>query len=362
MLPEGPPPGPGPVSRPTMMQPVQHSWGPPSAPQGPPPQQPQAGWAAPQAVRGQAAPQARKPFPIALAAGLTAVVLLAGLGLWGANQYSSTVTFEAASARVGAPEPSASPQGAEQMPGDQPQTEVTAPWAATPAPEDGAVGPLVLPSEAPTDSPGVPVLTTVPTPSQLATQPVIVPTQQRPAQKPSKTAKPVPTVTKTVKPTQKPTQKSSPKPTQKPTQKPAPTPTQQKTQQPAPTPTPTKPKPTPTKSAAQPTQKPNPHTPAQVCGSGFYVQRQGAFSGGVTYQLYNSSTAQNCVVTMKTTDVGKATPVRATLEVQGGGSQTDSGSYEYYAGPVKLQGKGKCVRFSGGAGSGSTSSAWGNCG
>jgi hypothetical protein len=65
---------------------------------------------------------------------------------------------------------------------------------------------------------------------------------------------------------------------------------------------------------------------------------------------------------MKTTNLGRPTNVSATLEVQGVGSRTDSGLYEFYAGPVKLPAKGKCVRFSGGAGSFSTSSNWGNCG
>jgi hypothetical protein len=99
-----------------------------------------------------------------------------------------------------------------------------------------------------------------------------------------------------------------------------------------------------------------------VCGSGFSIQRTSPFVGGTTYQLWNNSTSQNCVVTMKSADVGKSSPVSATLEVQGGGSKTDSGSYEYYAGPVKLSAKGKCVRFSGSAGSQSTSQGWANCG
>jgi hypothetical protein len=106
----------------------------------------------------------------------------------------------------------------------------------------------------------------------------------------------------------------------------------------------------------------NPYSPVQVCGSGFYVQRSSPLAGGTAYQLYNSSTGENCAVTIKTADVGKATPVSATLEVQGGGSRTDSGNYEYYAGPVKLQAKGKCVRYSGRVGSAGASSDWGNCG
>jgi hypothetical protein len=65
---------------------------------------------------------------------------------------------------------------------------------------------------------------------------------------------------------------------------------------------------------------------------------------------------------MKSADVGKKTPVSATLDVQGGGSATDSGNFEYYAGPVKLPAKGKCVKFSGSVGSQRTSVGWDNCG
>ncbi|TMR91001.1 hypothetical protein EJK15_52415 [Nonomuraea basaltis] len=109
--------------------------------------------------------------------------------------------------------------------------------------------------------------------------------------------------------------------------------------------------------------KKNPYTATQVCGGGFVVQRSSSFNGGTTYQLWNNSTSQNCVVTLKSgVNVGKSTPVSATLEVQNGGSQTDSGNFEYYAGPVKLSAKGKCVRYSGGAGSGRTSAGWANCG
>jgi hypothetical protein len=122
----------------------------------------------------------------------------------------------------------------------------------------------------------------------------------------------------------------------------------------------------PTTEAPKPTRTAapvrNPYTPEQVCGAGFYVQRSSTLTGGAIYQLYNTSTGENCVVTIKTADVGKATPVSATLEVQGGVSKTDSGSYEYYAGPVKLQAKGKCVRYLGRVGGTGASADWGNCG
>jgi hypothetical protein len=100
-----------------------------------------------------------------------------------------------------------------------------------------------------------------------------------------------------------------------------------------------------------------------VCGPGFGVQRQSSFTGGTTYQLYNNSTGENCVVTIKSgADVGKPTPVSATLNVEGGAGKTDSGNYQWYAGPVKLAAKGKCVKYSGSAGSYSTTAGYANCG
>jgi predicted Ser/Thr protein kinase len=112
--------------------------------------------------------------------------------------------------------------------------------------------------------------------------------------------------------------------------------------------------------------RPNPYTAQQVCnagghGSGYYVQRSSAFTGGKIYQLYNSS-GYNCVVTLKTADVGTKSSVWATLTRKDGTNASDSGSFAYYAGPVFLYAKGQCVKYSGGGRSGSASAPWGNCG
>jgi serine/threonine protein kinase len=110
----------------------------------------------------------------------------------------------------------------------------------------------------------------------------------------------------------------------------------------------------------------NPYTAQQVCnsgghGSGYYVQRSSAFSGGKVYQLYNSS-GYNCVVTLKTANVGTKSSVWAQLTREDGTKASDSGSYSYYAGPVFLSAKGQCVKYAGGTGGGSASAPWGNCG
>ncbi|MEV4367162.1 protein kinase [Nonomuraea sp. NPDC049637] len=377
--------------------PVQAAWGPPPGPQNPSAEPAQPAMAG----AGSTGP-ARKPFPIGLVAGVVAVMLLSAIGLWGASRYSSNVTFEPAAA-AGSASPTSGAAAAAQkavtaVP-TQPQAEVTAPWATTPSPDDDGVGPLVLNDDTSADPPQVPVLTTVPTPTaaQQLTVPTIQPTVQErkttkepePTATVTRTVTPTPSATQTQQPTETPTQRPNGKPTQKPSETPTPSPTasgtttatqtaiptasqqptqtQKPTQQPTQTQKPTQ-KPTqepePTEEPEPtPTAKPNPYTPTQVCGSGFVVQRSTSYTGGATYQLYNNSTGQNCVVTLKSgPDVGKATPVSATLEVQGGPSNTDRGNYEYYAGPVKLLAKGKCVRYSGSAGIGNTQVDWANCG
>ncbi|MEU7896847.1 serine/threonine-protein kinase [Nonomuraea sp. NPDC049152] len=405
------------------------AWSPPGIPtqQGTRQQEPHHVLSAQVTPQGRPQGVRRKSFPLGLAAGVGVIALLSGAGLWGASQYTTVSGITPATAEGKAIEKQQQSQAvggdvgmgpSDDTPGQgQPTAVVTVPWATpSTAQDDGGVGPLVLPSEYTSDSPQVPVLTSVPVPTQSLAVPTVQPqvTQPsptvtvtatatpkhsekqtekesaKPSEEPTPTPTPKPKPTEEQTPTPKPTPSEEPTPTPKPTPSeeptPTPTPKPKPTEEQTPTPKPTEPspKPTPTKTSAKPTPSPtkstppppppsptksptpppvekNPHTASQVCGPGFYVQRQSSFTGGTTYQMYNSSTGTNCVVTMKTTDIGKATPVSATLEVQGGGSQTDSGNFEFYAGPVKLPAKGKCVKYSGSTSSGSTGSDWGNC-
>ncbi|MFF4123978.1 protein kinase [Microbispora rosea] len=489
------PPGPQQASVP------QQTWGPPPVPQQPqqasgaswqppamPQEQPQQQTWGPPTTQGKVETVKRRPFPVGLAAAVGAVVLLSGVGLWGAGHYSQVQLSPAAAERAagqhgnggrvladggnanggdtgggttGGGTTGGGTGGGGQAPTAAPQ--VTVPWALSSEDPDSPVQPLVLPSEWPTDAPVTPELTSVPTPGPIVpvpTQPVVPPPAQPPGQTTQPTARVTTTATVTAPPSPVPTQptpeppptqspspaatdrqeqvpspqptESSEEPTGKPTEKPtdkpverpswvpswvpterparrhtrrpteeptasaqpstpaakpttatpapstpvakpttvAPKPTPKPTTvAPKPTPKPTTVAPKPTTVAPKPTPKPttaapvrNPYSPVQVCGAGFSVQRSSALAGGTTYQLYNPGTGENCVVTIKTADVGKATPVSATLEVQGGGSRTDSGNYEYYAGPVKLQAKGKCVKYSGSVGSSGASAGWANCG
>lgn len=104
----------------------------------------------------------------------------------------------------------------------------------------------------------------------------------------------------------------------------------------------------------------NPYTAKGVCGSGYNVQRSHKLPGATVYQLYNGTTT--CVVTLKTTSLGKATKVTAGLQVKGRSWAYDTGAYTYYAGPVKQRSKGKCVRNFGYSRGTNFTSTWANCG
>ncbi|KAB8196319.1 peptidoglycan DD-metalloendopeptidase family protein [Nonomuraea phyllanthi] len=105
----------------------------------------------------------------------------------------------------------------------------------------------------------------------------------------------------------------------------------------------------------------NPYTPEEVCGSGYSVIDSAGLTGGRTYLLYNSGNGYNCVVTMKTSNVGTPSSMSAFLEPQGASRTTDSGSYGYYAGPVKRSAPGTCVRWGGSVGSSSYTSPFEHC-
>ncbi|MFI7278876.1 protein kinase [Micromonospora chersina] len=128
-------------------------------------------------------------------------------------------------------------------------------------------------------------------------------------------------------------------------------------------PAPTTGAPAPTASTAGPKQ---PYTAGQVCGSGYQVIDSATLTaGGVrrgrVYLLYSTAAGTNCVVTLKDTDVGRATTVTTYLEVQGKARQTASGSYQYYAGPVRASAAGVCVKWGGSTGGASYASAFEHC-
>ncbi|GAB2465758.1 M23 family metallopeptidase [Streptosporangium sandarakinum] len=107
----------------------------------------------------------------------------------------------------------------------------------------------------------------------------------------------------------------------------------------------------------------NPYTAQEVCGSGYSVIDSAALgTAGTVYLLYNSSNGYNCVATLKKTSLGTDTATTAYLEVQGKTRVTDSGSYGYYAGPVRAAAAGQCVKWGGKAGSSTYDSPFEHCG
>ncbi|EFC81417.1 hypothetical protein FrEUN1fDRAFT_5469 [Parafrankia sp. EUN1f] len=121
------------------------------------------------------------------------------------------------------------------------------------------------------------------------------------------------------------------------------------------------PAPAPT-SAAAPAAKPNPYTATQVCGSGYSQIDRHSLGSAMIYLLYDGS--RNCVVTLKSgSGVGVAQAMGAWVQVEGSSTrQSDTGSFQYYAGPVYVTAPGKCVKW-GGSHAGSTwTSGWEHCG
>lgn len=86
------------------------------------------------------------------------------------------------------------------------------------------------------------------------------------------------------------------------------------------------PTPTPT-----PTTAVQPYTPTQVCGAGFRIINRQRLSGSVVYLLWNGASQENCVVTLKTANIGEPTRTTAHLTPEGAGTTRDAGDYEFYA-------------------------------
>jgi len=107
----------------------------------------------------------------------------------------------------------------------------------------------------------------------------------------------------------------------------------------------------------------NPYSAEEVCGSAYDVIDSAALgSAGQVFLLYNSGNGYNCVVTLKYTNVGTPSSVSAFLEPQGSTRTTDSGSFSYYAGPVKRSAPGTCVKWGGSVGGTGYTSPFEHCG
>lgn len=106
----------------------------------------------------------------------------------------------------------------------------------------------------------------------------------------------------------------------------------------------------------------NPYTPVEVCGSGYSVIDSQAVTGGRVYLLYNGGNGYNCVTTIKSSSIGTASAVSASLQAEGGAMTTDSGSFAYYAGPIRKSAADSCVKWGGSVGSSTYLSGFEHCG
>ncbi|MFD8494511.1 exo-alpha-sialidase [Amycolatopsis sp. NPDC059657] len=90
---------------------------------------------------------------------------------------------------------------------------------------------------------------------------------------------------------------------------------------------------------------------APACGHGYGVIDSAPLgTEGTVYLSYNAANGNNCVSTMKKANAGTPTATSAYLEVAGSARNTDSGSFSYFAGPVKAPAGNKCVKWGGSAG------------
>ncbi|MER6948609.1 protein kinase [Nonomuraea sp. NPDC000554] len=141
----------------------------------------------------------------------------------------------------------------------------------------------------------------------------------------------------------KPSTKPSTRPTAKPTTKPTVKPT--------------------VKPTTKPSSKPNPYSATTVCGSGYKVVDSHSLGSSATiYLLYSAGAGKNCVVTMSRMVSSAKIKMNAILQIQGGSSGSNPGSFAAYAGPVRLAGAKKCVIWGGSWNSLSWKSGWSHCG
>ncbi len=125
-------------------------------------------------------------------------------------------------------------------------------------------------------------------------------------------------------------------------------------------PVPAAPAPGPSKEDDSDGSEESVYTPEGVCGSGYRVIDQRTLTRSVVYLLWKPSTQQNCVVTLKTREIGGKTPVTAHVQADGAPRLVDSGNFSYYAGPVRQKAPG-CVSWGGSDDVGPGFSARGHC-
>ncbi|MER6945721.1 hypothetical protein ABT294_16980 [Nonomuraea sp. NPDC000554] len=92
-------------------------------------------------------------------------------------------------------------------------------------------------------------------------------------------------------------------------------------------------------------------SPAMAAGCAGKHLDNWPITGGYISVYYDSSTGRNCALTY-TNKPGTSQHIGVWLSANGGGSTKQVGTFKYYAGPVSVYGKGKCINFSGQVGNG----------
>ncbi|MEV4563526.1 protein kinase [Nonomuraea sp. NPDC049419] len=196
-------------------------------------------------------------------------------------------------------------------------------------------------------------------------------TSDSPTPAPTGSPAPVPTLdiepekTKKPKPTKEPIAQVPTVTTTAPSIRPTPRPTRKTTvvdpdDEPGKTPKPT----TTRKKEVKPSKslKANTASATSLCGAGYAIINSHALAGHATvYLLYNAGAGMNCVVTISRYVHPNKVNMSAMLQVKGGASANDPGSFTAYAGPVRLPAKKKCVIWGGAWNSYVWKSEWSHC-
>ncbi len=102
----------------------------------------------------------------------------------------------------------------------------------------------------------------------------------------------------------------------------------------------------PAQADAGSTQGRNPYQPHAVCGSGYKTVNHVRLRTADVYLMRDRRKNTNCVVTLKRQDLGRPTPVTASLHRAAHGRPVldqggiEQGSFRYYAGPIYVRATG----------------------
>ena len=105
----------------------------------------------------------------------------------------------------------------------------------------------------------------------------------------------------------------------------------------------------------------NPYSAVALCGTGYDLVDSHDLGAATIVLLYDGDRGQNCVVTLAKADGGPVT-MNATLAVQNGGTVSDPGPYQWYAGPVTADAPSACAKWGGTYRTSSWTSDWSHCG